>query len=407
MRGVFLILKKEFMELLRDRKTLFFTLFVPLLIYPLMFSMMNKLGESDSAKRRSKASRVALVDPERLVAPLLEADRQKFELVAKPEGDAKAALRDQKLDLVVEVEAGAAAKATRQETYTITALRDESERSSELALKRMKEVLQTQDKAMVSARLKSLNASTQLAEPTKLVTEDAGDAARSAGKAFGAFLPYLVMMMMLMGSMNQGIYATAGEKERGTLLSLLATSMPRSQIIGGKLLYIFCMGVLSALINLLSMGFSITRLVAHEASAQAAAQGAAAAGSGSVNPLGDPTTLLLAFLLMVPLGLLFSNVILFLGIQAKNSQQAGTSIMPFMFIVIFLGVFTMAPGVDKMPILPYLPVVNVSLAIRKLFGQQGNTLEYLVALGMTLGLAGAMTWLSTTFLKREEAIFRA
>jgi len=48
----------------------------------------------------------------------------------------------------------------------------------------------------------------------------------------------------------------------------------------------------------------------------------------------------------------------------------------------------------------------VSIAIRKLFAQQGNTFEYLVALGMTIGLAALMTWLSTRLLNRESAIFK-
>jgi len=48
----------------------------------------------------------------------------------------------------------------------------------------------------------------------------------------------------------------------------------------------------------------------------------------------------------------------------------------------------------------------VSLAIRKLFSQQASAWEYLVALGMTIGLAAFMTWLSTRMLNRESAIFK-
>jgi hypothetical protein len=75
-------------------------------------------------------------------------------------------------------------------------------------------------------------------------------------------------------------------------------------------------------------------------------------------------------------------------------------------VVVLLGVFSMAPGIEKMAWLPYVPVLNVSLAIRKLFSQQGNGFEYLVALAMTLVLAGLMTWISTRMLNRESAIFR-
>ena len=109
---------------------------------------------------------------------------------------------------------------------------------------------------------------------------------------------------------------------------------------------------------------------------------------------------------MLPLALFFSNFILLGGIQAKNTVEAGTALTPGIFVVVFLGVFSMAPGLEKMAFLPYVPIVNVSLAIRKLFAQQGNMLEYVIALAMTVGLAGLMTWLSIRILNRESAIFK-
>ena len=110
---------------------------------------------------------------------------------------------------------------------------------------------------------------------------------------------------------------------------------------------------------------------------------------------------------MVPLGLLFSNFIIFMGIRAKNTVEAGSSLMPFTMLIVFMGLFSAAPGVEKMTLLPYIPILNVSLAIRKLFSQQGSPMEYLIALFMTIGLAGVMTWVSTRLINRESAIFKA
>lgn len=195
--------------------------------------------------------------------------------------------------------------------------------------------------------------------------------------------------------MQHGIYATAGEKERHTLLSLMATRLPRNQIILGKLLYIFSIGVIAALLNLLSMGLSV-----------ATASSGAAGSLQAVATIANPMTLGLTFLIMVPLGLFFSNFILLMGIQAKNTIEAGSAIMPGIFIVVFLGVFSMAPGVDKIAALAYVPLVNVCLALRKLFSQQFSWVEYLVAFTMTVGLAGVMTLISTRLLNREKALFK-
>lgn len=396
MRGALLIAKKEFLELSKDRKTLFFAFVLPFLLYPAIFGMMAKMGKRDEAQNRNKASRVYVSDPSGILDGILASDPKRFERVARPEGDLRQALRDQKLELAIEVAPTAAEALQKHATFIVTATVDESERASELALKRLKESLKGQEKTWVQGRLQTLGASLQLAEPIKLDVKDAADAALKAGKFIGMLLPYLLMTMMYTGAMQHGIYATAGEKERNTLLSLMATRLPRNQIILGKLLYIFSMGVVAALLNLLSMGLSIPFI------------GGGSAGSmQAMAAIANPMTLGLTFLIMVPLGLFFANFILLMGIQAKNTIEAGSAIMPGIFLVVFLGMFTMAPGVDKIPALAYVPVVNVCLALRKMFGQQPNWTEYAIAFAMTVGLAGLMTLVSTRVLNREKALFKA
>lgn len=396
MRGALLIAKKEFLELSKDRKTMFFAFVLPFLLYPAIFGMMAKMGQRDADQNRNKASRVYVSDPSGAVVGLLKADPKHFELMPKPEGDLKQAIRDQKLELAVEVDPHAAEALQKQETFTVTATQDESEHTSELALKRFQEALKPQQKAWIQTRLQALNASAQLAEPIKVEVKNAADTALEIGKALGRFLPYLLMVMMYTGSMQHGIYATAGEKERHTLLSLMATRLPRNQIILGKLIYIFSMGVIAALLNLLSLALSVAFI-----------GGGSSSALSSVAAIANPMTLGLTFLIMVPLGLFFSNFILLMGIQAKNTIEAGSAITPGIFLVVFLGVFTMAPGVDKMSFLSYVPVVNVCVALRKLFSQQFNWMEYLVAFAMTVGLAGLMTLVSTRLLNREKALFNA
>lgn len=396
MRGALLIVKKEFLELSKDRKTLFFVFVMPFLLYPGLFGMMGKMARRDEAQHKNNPSRVYLSDPAGLLQPTLAADPKAFLLMPRPEGDLAQALRDQRVDLALEVAPAAAEAFTKQETFGLVATLDESERASEVALKRLKDALSKQEKAWVASRLQGLGASKQLAEPVKLETRDAADTKLKAGKALGTILPYLLMVMMYTGSMQHGIYATAGEKERQTLLSLLATRLPRNQIIIGKLLYIFSIGVIAALLNLVSMALSV-------ATGSGGSGNALQAAAAVANPL----TLLLTFMIMVPLGLFFSNYILLMGIQAKNSVEAGSAITPGILMVVFLGVFTMMPGVDKMAGLTYVPVVNVCLALRKLFSQQGSWSEYLIAFTMTVALAAVMTALSTRLLNREKALFKA
>ena len=97
-------------------------------------------------------------------------------------------------------------KLARQDTLTITTQVDESERASEDAQNRLKKVLETQNDAWVKARLTEAKASLSLAEPTKLVEKVASDKALEVGKSLGAFLPYLLIIVMYAGAMQHSAY---------------------------------------------------------------------------------------------------------------------------------------------------------------------------------------------------------
>ncbi len=402
MRGALLVCKKEFMELSKDRKTMFFTFLMPFILYPLLFGMLGKLIQNDSANRKGKPSRILLVDPAHVMEPILKADAKAFQIVPAPAGDIQQAIRDQKLEMKLEVGSEAAFQLQSHQTFSLHAIYDKSDDSSSLALKRLKEVMEKQNTTWVQSRLSAMGASQELAVPSRVQATDAATPGLEVGKALGAFLPYMIMLMMFGGSMQHGIYATAGEKERGTLLSLLSTSLPRNQIIWGKLIYVFSIGLISALINVASMGLSMG-LMTSQIGAQAAA---GEPGLGALSAIASPLILTLTFLLMIPLGLLFANFIVLMGTQAKNTVEAGTAMMPGFVVVLVAAMFSMAPGIEKMAWLPYVPILNVSLAVRKMFSQQGNALEYAIAFLMTLGLAGILTWLATRLLNRESALFK-
>ena len=409
MRGVGLIFKKEWMEFLKDRRTVFFTFFMPLVLIPGIFFMMGKMGQNDANRRRGEASRIVLTDPGNVLRPFLLADTKTFKLVDPPAGDAKQALRDKKFELGVDVDADAAGKLQRQEPFQVKAMVDESESASELALKRLKETMAKQDQAWVQARLEAIHASKDLPKPSKLVTEKASDLALELSKMLGMFVPYILLIGLYTNAMQHGIYMTAGEKERHTLLSLLSTALPRSHVIWGKLLATFSIGVLGTVMNVVAMGLG-TWLMGHQVeaseAAKAGATAAAAAPTLNLMSLASPMTLGLTLLILIPLGLFFSSIILVLGTQAKNTREAQTAITPGIFVVVMLGVFSMAPGIEKMAALPFVPVLNVALTIRKLFSQQFVGWEYIIAFLMTSGLATAMAWISTTLLNRESALFK-
>ncbi|MCL1893865.1 MAG: ABC transporter permease [Holophagaceae bacterium] len=411
MRGVWLVFKKEIMEFTKDRKTLFFTLAMPFILYPLLFGMIGKLGRRDVQQARSNQTRIVLIDPSSVLEPHLRLLPDDFKFVDVPEGDIKDAIKSDILEMVVTLEESAARDLAEHRTVRVDVLYNKVETSGSVGMQRLEKVLKEFDKTAVQSRLQKLGASAQLAVPTEIHSSQVGGQELMVAKVFGSMLPYMLMLMLFAGAMQLGIYVTAGERERGTLITLLATGLPRHQIIWGKLVYIFFMGIVISTLNIVSMAFSMGVMFGslESSGAKLAVDGQEVAiqSLSGFTMIADPVVIVLTLLLMIPLGLLFSNFIIFIGIQAKNIQEAGTAMMPVFLLVIFLGVFSMAPGIEKMGILPYIPIVNVSLVIRKLFVQQASVLEYVVAFCMTVGLAALLTYLSTKFLNRESAIFKS
>lgn len=403
MRGAWLVMKKEFLELSKDRRTLFFTFLMPLILYPALFGMMSKMHQRDEAQRQSKPSKVYLVDPEAVLAPLMKADTKSFELVSAPATDIQTALRNKSLDLAITVPADAADALKVQRPVEITANYNKVEDDSSEALDRVQKLLKTQGDIWVNARLEALNASPTLITPTKIEEKDASDPALEAGKVLGILIPYIVLIAMFGPIMGQGSGMTAGERERGTLMSLLSTRIPRSQIALGKLMALFSLGVLGMASNVLGIALSANTFVDHSVqSAQAGPQ-----ASASLLQIASPNTLALMFLLLVPVALVMVSFVLTVGIRAKTQREATTALMPGMFVIVILGVFSMSPGLEKMNAIHFVPILNASMSIREMFNQQFSWIHYILALGINAALAAVFTVMAAKTLNREEVLFKS
>lgn len=404
MRGAWLVMKKEFLDLSKDKRTLFFTFVLPLILYPALFAMIAKMNQRDRAQRESKPSQVYLVDPGSVLAPALQADPKHFDLVPAPSGDLTTALRENRLDLAIDVPADAKDSLKDLKTFTINAQVNNSEDDSELALKRLKDLLKDQDKGWVNARLQSLNAPTDLVKPSAVVVKDASDDAMQQAKFLGVILPYIILITMFMPIMGHGGGMTAGERERGTLMSLLATRIPRAQIALGKLMALFAMGILTMATNVIAMVLSAGVITGSDGGA---AQAAGPAVKASLLQLIGPGSVILMFLLLIPVALVMVSFVLSVGIRAKTQREAAAALMPGMFVIIGLGVFSISPGIEKIAVIHWIPILNASMSIREMFGQHFSYAHYALAFGINSILAIALTALAAKTLNREDVLFKS
>lgn len=205
--------------------------------------------------------------------------------------------------------------------------------------------------------------------------------------------PFMLVMWSLAGALYPAVDLCAGEKERGTMETLLITPAAREEIVLGKFLTIWVFSAGSALLNLLSMGITTWKFGAQIL-------------QGSL-PVG---ALLWSVVLSLPLSALFSAVSLAIGAYARSSKEGQYYLMPLFLVTMPLIFLTLAPGVELNPFYSLVPVTGVALLMQRLMtatsiAQVPWLYFFPVLLPIALYSWLALRWAIEQF-KREEVLFR-
>ncbi len=215
---------------------------------------------------------------------------------------------------------------------------------------------------------------------------------RGAGMIVRLF-PLMLVMWSLAGALYPAIDLCAGEKERGTMETLLITPASRAEIVLGKFLTIWVFSSATALLNLLSMGITTAQF-------------------SSYMPHGGISLAAISWcvVLSLPQAAFFSALALAIGAYARSSKEGQYYLMPLFVITMPLVFLTLAPGVELNPLYSLVPVTGVALLMQKLM--TAPTLgdipwAYFVPVLLPIGLYSwlALRWAIEQF-NREEVLFR-
>jgi sodium transport system permease protein len=164
-------------------------------------------------------------------------------------------------------------------------------------------------------------------------------------------LPTLLMMMVLLGAFYPAVDLTAGEKERGTLQTLITSPARPVEIIAGKFLTVFCISMVAAMANLVSMAAAFTWLLSDLAPDQAAFQ-------------VDFTTIALLMAQLIPVGCLVSAGMLAVCVFARSYKEAQHYLTPIYIFLLVPIILSALPGVTLTKTTAWMPALNVMLLIR-------------------------------------------
>ena len=404
------IWKKEISETLRDRRTLFIMIVLPVLLYPMLLMLFTRLAESESEAAMAQPSTIAVwgVVPAALQRELDERPH----LTVRPWLGAPAAVkealeqgtlpapttrpvkrrnerpRDPDVPPDVEevpspaMEAARATIAARQVDAVLVlwgtraagsiyfdSVRDESERAAARARRALDEYRRG------LAR-----------EPFEMAVRDVAPPSRQAGRLIGTMLPFLLLTLCIVGGLYPAIDLTAGEKERGTMQTLMCAPVLPGEIIGGKFLAVWTLSLASAIANVVSLATTITRTLPVD---------------GSAIPL---STYALTAGILVPVTLLTSALFLAIAVFAKDFKEGQSFLTPVYMALSLPAMVTMLPTIELNAWTTFVPIVNIALLIKALLmGEARGELVFLALVASAIYASLALA-LAVRVFQREQVL---
>ncbi len=390
------IFRKEFTDTIRDRRTLFVMVIFPLLLIPMLMLIVTKLQTSSLKKAEEKVLRVGVVTNGNALGfadALLQRKDIRVTEGISPDS-AESFIRNDSLDAVIIVAPDFDRVVAGMGTATVR-LYFKSSEDYDMVKRRLTSILGEYEKSLTAARFRKLNLDEQIVNPLKIEEHDVASAKEKIGKAVGGMLPYFFVIFCFMGSMYPAIDLAAGEKERGTMETLLTAPVSRFQILLGKFSVVVLTGILSAGVSMLGMYMAVRQVKEIPPELFDVIMG-----------ILDAQTIALVVLLLLPLTVFFAAFLLSLSVFAKSYKEAQSLISPLTIVVILPVLVGMMPGLALDPTTAAIPVLNVSLATKEIIAGTIKLPLLAEVFGTLILLAALSLWGCAKWFEREGTIFR-
>ena len=345
-KKVLIVYRKEIIDTLRDKRTLLVMILVPILLYPMLFTTMGQIMTAGTKKMEGQKSVIALNDslPAQLTGMIRETGQFEFRDAEDPLG----ALKSKTIQGFLTVHAG--------DTLEYRIYFDGALDKSRFCMDRLSEVLAAYRTQVQKAILIRKKLDLSVLEPFQVRKENIAPPGRMGGMLLGSMLPMLLIITMMLGAMYPAIDLTAGEKERGTLETILTIPVKRTELIFGKFFTVTTTAFITGLLNLTSMMLVYT-------------SGLVQMGEFSEHFEFGITLegLLLLLISLIPFALFVSAAILSVCLFARSFKEAQNFATPVYLLVMFPSFISFMPGVELNRSLSLIPVINISLLFREVF----------------------------------------
>jgi len=397
--AIAVVYRKELTEWLRDRRTLISTVLVPLLAFPLLMVGITALATVMVGNAEKEVPKVMILggqDSPQLLDRLEKLDKLS---VVPYAANWKDQISDKQIRAAVEIPKGFQDALANGTAPTVNVYYYEGELKSSFGANHLEDAVKAYREDVVKQRLAAKDLPASVLKPFDIKQENVAPPEKVGGASIGGFIGYAVILLCLTGAMYPAIDLTAGEKERGTIETVLSSPISRFDLVLGKFLLVFSASLVSAILSVTSMGTSFA-ILGHSHLLQSSGREALHLNLGWLSVIA-------VFLMALPLAVLFSAVLMTIALFAKTYKEAQSYLTPMTFLVVIPAVASVMPGVELTPKLALIPVLNTSLVCKEIITGTYHWNSILLIFASTCVYAAAAIFLAVKMFQREDVLFRS
>ena len=367
------LVKKEMLDVFRDKKTVIMMLVVPIILYPLIFVGAMQLMNFIASSMETQNYRIAVdaEDGDAFLQKLLEKAETERETAEEPGAVEAKGESAYEITIVDDAAVSDYETALNEETidaYVSGRVQDgrmqydvyylDSVTNSGYAAGIVMDAFDDLRDEMTRQRIAAAGLDVhEILDPIGYEKENLASSEQSLGSIMGAVLPFMLIISLLMGTMYPAIDTTAGERERGTLETILTLPVTNRQLIVSKFITVAVIGMISALLNILSMGgiaFYMYEILEMQTDI------------GSFDMTKFVPAILVCMLAIFAFSMFISAVTMCVTSFAKSYKEANNYITPLMLVVMFVGYIGFIPNLELTQAMAMLPVANICLLIKNM-----------------------------------------
>jgi sodium transport system permease protein len=400
LRNIGIVYRKELIDSLRDRRTVISMVVVPLLVMPLLTIGMGVVSAKLVGRAMEEVPKVMVLGGEDSPGVLSKLQELRNIRIVPAKPDYAEEISDKQIRAAVEIPQGFDAKLASGESMTVKIYMYEGELKSGFGADRLQRFFRDLRDQTVQQHLEARQLPASIVRPFEIQQQNVAPAEKVGGAILGGLVPYFVILLCLTGAMYPAMDLTAGEKERGTIETILCSPVSRTHLVFGKFLMVLTASVATAILSIISMaasfgvGKKLLLGVAHGA-ADSALQ---------ITMTGK--AIISIFIIVLPLAVMFSAALLAISLFAKSFKEAQSYLSPLMIIVVLPAVAAVLPGVELNAPLALVPVLNTSLVSKEIITGTYHWNYIALIFASSCVYAAAAIAIAVRLFQSEDVLFR-